>query len=249
MDLNKDLKYIYDICQQADSADEHANEELVGHLINKAFQATLALCEKYGLTTIAGQIKETLVSAGGDLAALVVDPESGEPYLMWSWKLRSHLDVLKNLYVEEGELPKTLNLVAQMIRQAEYAMEGIKKNPKDEAELHQFIETMLKSVFPDLVTKPPLIKPIKNFEPDTGIPSLKLLIEYKYLAKKEDAKRVADEILADTAGYKSKDWNYYFFVIYEQHRLKSEIEWTELIKQCGTAKNTWMFVLRGSVPP
>lgn len=257
MSIDQDLAYISKILHDANRAlDDYLYGyggkeylEHAGELVKKAFQAALTLSSKYSLTTPAEHIRETLATVD-NFAKTDIIPEVGEPYLYWAGKLRSHLDVIKNLYSEEakGEIPSTLNLIVQMIRQAEYAMEGLDKYPKDERELDQLIENMLKPVYPDLEPNPVLTKPIKNFEPDTGIPSLRLLIEYKYVTSKADVKRIADEILADTAGYRSKDWAYYFFVIYEQRRLKSELEWNELLRQCGTAENTWVFVIRGIVP-
>jgi hypothetical protein len=255
MSINQDLAYIRKILRDADNllSDDyfyaHGEKEVLGELVKKAFQGALTLCDKYSLTIPAEHTRETL-AAVDDFARTGEDPESGVSYLHWSWKLHSHLDVIENLHSEDvkGQIPSTLNLVVQMIGQAEYAMEGFNKYPKGEKEFDQFIENMLKPVYPDLDTNPVLTKPIKNFEPDTGIPSLRLLIEYKYVASKADVKHVADEILADTAGYKSKHWAYYFFVIYEQRRLKSEVEWNELLRQCGTAENTWAFVIRGIVP-
>ena len=158
-----------------------------------------------------------------------------------------NLDIIQKMYGKDviGEIPPTLDLVVRIMRQAEYTMEGLNKHPKNERELDEFMENLLKSVYPDLLPSPTLPKPIKNFEPDTGIPSLQLLIEYKYIASKEHVKRVVDEILADTAGYKSRDWSYFFFVIYEQRRFVSEGEWNNLLQKCGTAKNTWAFIIHG----
>lgn len=73
-------------------------------------------------------------------------------------------------------------------------------------------------------------KPIKNFEPDTGLPSLKTLIEYKFISDKNDAKRVSDEIFADISGYASRDWDSLLFVIYETHRVIEEKKWKEHLR-------------------
>jgi hypothetical protein len=91
-------------------------------------------------------------------------------------------------------------------------------------------------------------KPIKNFEPDTGLPEVNTLVEYKFVSTKEEVKRVADEVLADTRGYTSKDWNRFIFVIYETKRMKSEIQWTELMKASGVGEDTQVVVISGEVP-
>src|SRR5262249_51668965 len=99
--------------------------------------------------------------------------------------------------------------------------------------------------FHDLKRKPALTKPIKNFEPDTGIPSTKTLIEYKFVTTKAEAKRVVDEILTDTSGYRSPQWRSLLFVIYETQRVLPEEEWLELLKECELEENHDVIVLSG----
>ena len=60
---------------------------------------------------------------------------------------------------------------------------------------------------------------------------------------------MADEILADTRGYVSADWDTFVYVIYETHRFRTETEWNEFLKACGTAVNTRAIVLCGEPPP
>lgn len=117
-------------------------------------------------------------------------------------------------------------------------------SPANENDIHLCIEGILKCVFPDLKHKPVLTKQIKNFEPDTGIPSYETLIEYKYLSRREDIPSVADEILADTRGYTSPDWNRFLYVIYESNRFRKEKEWNQVLKEAGV-QNTTVVVLSG----
>lgn len=255
MNINDDINYVENIIRRANSILNECVEsnerwddvkEFLANMVKTAFHAALSLCAKYSLQMEAKNIQSILAEAD-DLARVAEYDGTGVFDLYWGSRLYSELNIIKNLYGETtgDEIPLSLNLVIQMIRHTEYAMEAHNKYPRDETDLHKFIENILKPAYPDLLSKPPLPKPIKNFVPDTGIPSLRLLIEYKYLYSKEDASRVADEILADTAGYKSKDWVYFFLVIYEQRRLKSDTEWKDLLRQCGTAKNTWVFVIHG----
>ena len=109
-------------------------------------------------------------------------------------------------------------------------------------------EAVLRCIFPDLRTKPPVPKPIKNFEPDTGLPSIRALIEYKFVENEQDAKRVSGEILADTRGYVSKDWDSFIYVVYETRRIKRENEWQELMRESGVGENTKVIVISGEEP-
>ena len=105
---------------------------------------------------------------------------------------------------------------------------------------------ILKCHYPDLKSKPALSKPIKNFQPDTGLPSEKTLIEYKFISNTTEAKRIVDEILADASGYRSKDWTSLLFVIYETHRVKPEEEWQHLLKDCQLLEGFDAIVLSGT---
>ena len=112
-------------------------------------------------------------------------------------------------------------------------------------ELNRRLEAILRCQYPDLKSKPALTKPIKNFEPDTGLPSAKTLIEYKFISSTTEAKRVADEILADASGYRSRDWTSLLFVIYETHRVKPEEEWQNFLKDCQLYEGFDAIVLSG----
>lgn len=117
--------------------------------------------------------------------------------------------------------------------------------PKDEAEVHARIEGILKCHFSDLKTKPSITKPIKNFVPDSGIPSIRTLIEYKYVQTKEQARILVDQVLADTRGYHSTAWGSLVFVIYETHRVYSEDDWKRHLRECDLDDSFSVVVLQG----
>jgi hypothetical protein len=56
---------------------------------------------------------------------------------------------------------------------------------------------------------------------------------------------VSDEVLADTRGYFSRDWERFIYVIYEESRVKPESEWIQMLKECGVPSNTQILVLPG----
>jgi hypothetical protein len=77
---------------------------------------------------------------------------------------------------------------------------------------------------------------------------LRTLIEYKFVANKADVRRVADEVLADTRGYVSKEWDKYIYVVYETRRLKPEVQWKELLSLSGVSENAQIIVISGEEP-
>jgi len=162
-------------------------------------------------------------------------------------KVRQFLYTIEMFFPPEKQLRVTTDLL-EIIRNVHYTITDKKAFctvPQNEQDVHLRIEGILKPIFPDLKHKPVLTKPIKNFEPDTGIPSLQTLIEYKFLSKREDVAPFADQILADTRGYTSKEWRRFIYVVYETNRFRPEREWNDLLQESGVLFNTTVVVLSG----
>jgi hypothetical protein len=171
----------------------------------------------------------------------------GEPYSTVLSSIRRFARVLDGFFPEEPTTTVTKD-VLQILRDIHYVITDkkiFKTSPANENDVHIRIEAILKCVFPDLKHKPILTKQIKNFVPDTGIPSLETLIEYKFLSRKEDIGPIADQLLADTRGYISKDWSCFIYVIYETNRFRTEKDWNQLLLESGVPKNTIAVVLGG----
>jgi hypothetical protein len=212
-------------------------------------QAIVEVLNLSGLYTIVRSEFESLKSGKHGLSASHLDPD-GDPRSLAASRLRCFTHALLSLFPEEKPTTVTKDLL-QIIRDIHYVItdkELFRTSPADEADVHKRIEGILKPVFPDLKHKPTLTKQIKNFEPDTGIPSLETLVEYKFLAAKEDAPRIADELLADTRGYTSSEWTRFLYVIYETHRFKTEKDWIQLLRESGVPENTSVVVLSGEPP-
>ena len=179
------------------------------------------------------------------------DGPDGEFYSPVLSRLRLFLRTLKVLLPSDEH--KTVQKdVDQIIRNLIYVITDttlFSDVPRNERDVHLRIEAVLKCVFPDLKTKPTLTKQIKNFEPDTGIASIETLIEYKFLSRKEDAPIIADQLLADTRGYTSRDWSSFLYVIYETKRFRTEHDWNQLMRESGLAANTRVVVLSGEPEP
>jgi hypothetical protein len=218
-------------------------------IIESCFFKLLAIIESLGLLKLHEMLLSEYIitkEKKDGFVAAKIDP-NGEPYSDILSKLRGYLPAVEQFYPSNEPMKITKDLL-QIIHDIHYTITNkaiFRSIPKNETDVHIRIEGILKSVFPDLKNKPPLAKPIKNFIPDTGIPSIETLIEYNFLSRPEDIGTIADEILADTRGYTSKDWNKFIYVIYETRRFKSEKEWNLLLKESGITENTTVVVLSG----
>lgn len=192
-----------------------------------AYAQLLTLAEALGLPELRADIARDFEAAGAEgLLASECTPDS-EPVLKWADPPRRYVAAIQGTYANEPSRTVTKD-VESILRAATYPLSDpdlFDAPPADEATVHRRLEGILRCVFPDLLHKPRLTKPIKHFEPDTGIPSIHTLIEYKYLASSSQAARIADELLADTRGYTSKDWSSFIYVIYEAARIRPENEW------------------------
>jgi hypothetical protein len=175
-----------------------------------------------------------------------------EPYLVWAAKMHLVLNSLETIILQTPRLNPSSEPLLSFLGESLYAITDKKcfaLPPASEDDVHLRIENVLRCAYPDLLHKPALAKPIKNFIPDTGIPSVRTLIEYKFVGSDMDAKRVADEILTDTRAYEDPGWCHFIFVIYETKRFRSHRQWEDFLRQCGTADKADIVVLCGEAPP
>lgn len=185
----------------------HEEDLLIGYNIESAFIHILVLLEVKGLQKTYDELKTLFEKArkeGFSKSQMGIE----EPYLVWADVLRTYLNAIGISYNELRPTTSITTELVSIIKAAEYFITDkdiFKTSPSNEGEVHFRIEGLLRCVFPDLKHKPQLTKPIKNFEPDTGLPSVRTLIEYKFVSNEEDVKRVSDELLTDTRGYTSRD--------------------------------------------
>jgi len=233
--------YNHEEKEQFDQDDQTAR-----YYVQKAFVELLVLLESLNLTETHRQVNTIYEGAKENFTESKMGLD--EPYLAWSEVIRMYLDSIASVNGLRDSSTSEIRDLKSVIRRSVYAIcdSNIFTNlPDKEAVVHDRIEAILKCHFLDLKRKPALTKPIKNFEPDSGIPSIKTLIEYKFVETKTDAKRVVDEILADTSGYKCPQWKNLLFVIYETRRVMPEEDWKELLLQCELGSNYDVIVLSG----
>jgi hypothetical protein len=230
------------------NGDPWAGEDAEWHL-HLAYTSLLSLAETLGLPRLCDEIAKTYEEAKQKLTALGSTPDS-EPYSLWAVPARRYVRALQMTLLTEPSRTITRDLES-ILRASTYSITDrtvFTSPPRNEADVHRRVEAVLRCVFPAIVHKPRLAKPIKNFEPDTGIPTIETLIEFKYLSQASQVATVADEILADTRGYTSKEWKSFIYAIYETSRFRSESEWMQLLRHCEVPSSTSVIVLSGDVP-
>jgi hypothetical protein len=174
-------------------------EEIVVHFLERAFLQLRLVLEAQQLPQLLALVVADHEEAKQDLMKSMMRPW-GEPDSFWVVRLVQYVRAIDGTFGTATPSTVTRDLV-DILRASVYSVtdaECFAKPPSREADVHVRVEAVLRCVFPNLRHKPPIGKPIKNFEPDTGLPSVRTLIEYKFVATKDDVKRVAEEVLADT---------------------------------------------------
>jgi hypothetical protein len=247
--IDEILASIRDSVSEANSALERGAD--AGWRIQSAFVRMRILLEAAGLPEALRAVQEMEATARDKWDAVEHDDEAGgEPFLLWGGKLFQYIRALEATLGQTKSTTVTKDVV-QILRATQYSITDrncFQSPPANEAEVHSRVEAVLRCIFPDLLHKPPIAKQIKNFQPDTGLPSIGTLIEYKFMADQGEEKRIADEILADTRGYFSKEWKNYIYVIYETKRIKPENQWRQLLRESGVKPNTEIIVISGEEP-
>src|SRR5208283_35899 len=176
--------------------------------IQRAFVQMRIFLEAAGFLEALRDVQRIETDATTDWAKTAFADEIGEEYLAWGAMLYQYLTALETT-LGAPKLGVVTKDVVQILRETEYSITDrncFPDAPASEGEVHARIEAVLRCVFPDLIHKPQIAKQIKQFQPDTGLPSIRTLIEYKFMANHSEARRIADEILADTRGYLSNEW-------------------------------------------
>lgn len=246
----KSIEYANRIVQQG-SGDAIDHEIAIDNLEN-AILSFVVLLEQYPDKhgTLLDEARKLLKSSRE--APLKVKVLDGEPFLVWPYRLLDIVGIFKAIHLPEKKTEKDISSLLEVITNSEYYItetNTFKNVPSSENDVHVRIEGLLKCIYPDLLTKPRLSKPIKSFEPDTAIPSLRTLIEYKYITNRTEGKKILDQILTDILGYQIDDYDNFIFVIYETHRLFPKGDWARAIESCKPRNQIEFVVMKGVASP
>jgi hypothetical protein len=221
--------------QWEDRGSDQDDIQLVNFHMENAFVQTLVWMEAAGLDETLRSLQALKKAASNNYSESAYFENV---FLVWAEKLQHYLDALESIFGQPNSKSVTKEVV-EVLRATQYSITDrscFPDLPANEGAVHVRIEAVLRCVFPDLIRKPAITKPIKNFEPD------------KFISNSSDAKRVSDEILADTRGYVSPEWNRFIYVIYETRRIKPEKQWIQHLRECGVGNSTTSVVISGEEP-
>lgn len=223
----------------------------VAEKIESAFIQLLTLSEALGLSSIHGTIQSTFANAKREGLCKIESLEDHHGWSYWANVVSQFIEAIDATYGSPERASTAVSAFLMTLLQNLQIAVTDKRcfgPPKNEEELHNRCELVLRCYFPDLMRKPPLAKSVKGYIPDSGVPSLSTLLEYKFHSKAEQTASIADQILADTRGYHASEWGNIVFVIYETERFKTTHEWRSLLRQSGVSSAVQLVLLHGESP-
>jgi hypothetical protein len=133
-----------------------------------------------------------------------------------------------------SKLQKLINILTRFNDYRKYASNPI----NNEAQLNGEVYKILKPVYPDLIDEEYLNRSgTKNPKVDFAVPSLRLLIESKYITKKEDLPAIQEQLLADIPQYLGQNNEFDEIVVFIYSKVHIPSDFTEYIKSQNGIKD------------
>lgn len=237
-------------------ADVAAREDkyFVPSEIEEAYVFAIALAEKHSFNLMADYIKSRKPKFGPDLLESYYSDLVGEPILLSTFPLYDMIRTIRELYLPEQTTETRVfesewTTARKILGNLPLCAATIGYEFNDEATLDRFAETVLRGTYPDLNSNPSVELPTSYTLPDTGIPNIGLLIEYKYLRSESSFNlHVRDEMQADVRNWAgTQKWTGLIFCVYQQRVFFSEDSiYKTLTKDNTTFKHLSVVLITGA---
>lgn len=183
--------------------------------------------------TVLSEIRERLID---QLIKSDISEDADEKAAMiWIAVNESISTDISNYLLSSNFVSAILSRFEDAMKRWRYDSDDIKKPIRwpieSEREVQDTLWLVLRSYFEDLIDEEVLPKFGHKFhKPDFALPNLRLLIEVKYAYKKEDFKKIEQEIMIDTIAYLSKTQDYDKILVFIYDDSSS-------VQEHGTTKN------------
>lgn len=224
-------------------------EDFVKSYCQQAYLSLLTFADKNNLIGLRDYlIKEwkkyekdlldTIYSESADSPFLKVTSELLYPVLVSLGDIYEQKDFEINTDTDSFSISRMIELLPHTATKLEYQV-------LEESSLDDLVEAFLTPIYPDLNSNPALTLPEGYRQPDSAIPSLDLLLEYKFLKNKGELRRMIDEIQADIRNYAQDNWKYFYIIIGmdKAYITKEKIERT-LLKEPSSFKKIRVILLK-----
>ncbi len=115
--------------------------------------------------------------------------------------------------------------------------------PTKEADIRRVMHSHLEAMFPDYSRTATVTKPLMSFHADGGVPSLRALIECKFVPSATSVSTAVHGLTEDLSGYGgSREWRHFYSVVYLTAPFATEGQFSRALGASGNAGN-WTTIL------
>lgn len=194
-----------------DTAQEDATDNL-GYYIEKVFLDTALLAERLGAPQFAALIESERKSRR-KLTKHVYTDHDELPHFPHLARARSHFQSLRAL--TDAAATTAHDVLETMLKNTAKVIVQQGVAPDNEAKVRNAMLEALKVGFEDVFKEVPIAKLFKTYKADIGVPSLRAVIEYKYVRSLAEMDACLEGIYADMKGYGGDDaWRNFYAVFY-----------------------------------
>jgi hypothetical protein len=188
-------------------------KDLLSYLIEKLYLDTSLLAERLGAPQFAALINLERCAASVDFAKNEYTHHDGLPHLPHLARVKMHFSALRVMTeVASTTAHDVLRTILQNTGKL-ISQRGLR--PSSEAQVRNAMLEVIRLGFEDAYKEVPIRKRFKTYKADIGIPSLRAVIEYKYVKSSDEMKACLDGIYADMKGYSGEDsWRIFYAVFY-----------------------------------
>lgn len=194
----------------------NADEEYVEYLVRIAYLSLLAFLDKYKMKEVSKYLVNLwTIKHSDNLLEGHFSNFADEPLLTATgtlWEVISGIENVVHKTKEEEPLKHEVRIKTLLERIPEAAFRlGI--NFEQESDLDKIAEALLIPIFPDINSNPSLTISESFRSPDSAIPSISTLLEYKFIKSKTAVCKIVDEMQADIRNYAQEPWKNLLFVV------------------------------------
>lgn len=218
---SKAESYLFDSIYNQQSTEENGGEAealeeetrlYVEHLIRKAYISLLVYLDMRNLPSLSKYLTAKWGNMENDLLATDVTPYNGDIYVLSTDLLLEIANSISTVLIN-SDPNNTCNDIAVVLSRLHLSANKLNFSINNEKDLDKLAESFLFPIYPDLDPNPSISPGHSYRNPDTSIPSLGTLIEYKYLPNRESFSSIIDQMQADVRNYAQKPWEHLVFVI------------------------------------
>ncbi len=206
-----EVRFVFEQSSEGPEADK----EYVAYLLRISYLTIQCFLEKHGFKLISEHLKEKWKERENDLFSSYMSRYIDEPMLKVADSFWEVLASVKNV-VSAGEstgYQKTDVRIKNILEAIPASAHILKYSIQSENDIDRLAESLLLPLYPDLNSSPSLTLADSYRQPDSALPSIKTLVEYKIISTKEAKSKVVDEMQADIRNYYQQPWEHLIFGI------------------------------------